>query len=230
LPSEISTSNVRPKTAKKLVSANTINALSNLMDTLEEGPKEPEYEEPAYDSGFQRNSFQVLYEPGKPSEGGSRNINLVLKEREKVSFEKRLEKVKKGMNKEMTGLQENADKSLKDNRGETRVQMILSIALFVAGVIVLSIGLLQNHLEIVATSAIPGILIVYPYNNLTKIRRENTFLCLFVSWIKTGLLSCELNEKPKDVIDCYKKGLGNLSIWMKQLQEKAYGSEKTPPA
>lgn len=221
MSSTISTSKVRSKTAKKLVSANTINALSDLMDLLEEVPKEPE---------SSADFHTVFHEAGEPSKGGAEIISLVLKERKEVPFEKRLEKVKEGMNKEMTVLEGNVNKSLDDNRGEKRVQIILSIALFLAGVIVISMGLLQNHLEIAATSAVPGILIVYPYNNLTKIRRENTFLCLFVSWIRTNLLSCELQGKPKDVIDCYKKGIGKLNSWMKQLQEKAYGSEKIPTA
>jgi len=227
LSGTISTSNVRSKTAKKLVSANTINALSGLIGLLEEGPKEPEY--------YPADSHPVLYKSGKyklgkPSKGGVEGTKPDLGMRKEVPFEKRLEKVKEGMNKEMTVLEGNVNKSLDDNRGEKRVQIILSIALFLAGVIVISMGLLQNHLEIAATSAVPGILIVYPYNNLTKIRRENTFLCFFVSWIRTDLLSCELHGKPKDVIDCYKKGLGKLNSWMKQLQEKAYGSEKIPTA
>jgi hypothetical protein len=191
------------------------------MDLLEEVPKEPE---------SSADFHTVFHEAGEPSKGGAEIISLVLKERKEVPFEKRLEKVKEGMNKEMTVLEGNVNKSLDDNRGEKRVQIILSIALFLAGVIVISMGLLQNHLEIAATSAVPGILIVYPYNNLTKIRRENTFLCFFVSWIRTDLLSCELQGKPKDVIDCYKNGIGKLNSWMKQLQEKAYGSEKIPTA
>lgn len=208
----ISPSDVRSKTAKKLVSERITGALHDLMGLLEEDST----------NGFTFYDETITIQSEKPTKGG-RGPRPPLKMRGQP-FEKRLKKIKKGLNKMMTELEVNVKKSLEDNKDEKRVQVILSIILFIVGVTIISMGLLRNQLEIAATSAIPGILIIYPYNNLTKIRRENTFLYLFVSWIKTNLLPCELQQKPEDIGECYKKGLEKLNSWMKQLQEKTYGS------
>ena len=211
----ISPLDVRSKTAKKLVSESTINILSDIMDLLEEGEHFEAAEVPL---------TLKEEETVKSDKGLRRELGIMKRPPKRPPFEKRLKEVKKGLDKIMTELEANVKKSLEDNKDEKRVQIILSIILFMAGVTVISMGLLRNQLEIVATSAIPGILIIYPYNNLTKIRRENTFLYLFVSWIKTNLLPCELQGKPEDIEECYKKGLEKLNSWMKQLQEKTYGA------
>jgi len=219
LSGAISPLDVRSKTARKLVSESTISVLSEIMDLLEG------------DEHFEVADVPLAIEPEEPAKGGrgpgsrvKMRIAAPLKMRKKLAFEKRLKKVKKDLNKIMAELEVNVKKSLEDNRDEKRVQVILSIILFLAGVAVFTIGVLQGRLEIATTAAVPGLFILYPYNNLTKIGRENTFLYLLVPWIKTNLLPCDLHEDPKDVGECYRNGLLKLNNWMNELQGKTYGS------
>lgn len=213
LSGAISPLDVRSKTAKKLVSDRITGVIYDLLDVLEEGST----------GGFTVYDKSLTIEPEKPAKGG-RGPRPPLKTKKRPPFEKRLKKVKKDLNEIMAELEANVKKSLEDNRDEKRVQVILSIILFIAGISIISMGVLRNQLEIVATAAIPGLFILYPYNNLTKIRRENTFLYSLVPWIKTNLLPCELHEDPKDVAECYRNGLKKLNSWMNELQLKTYGS------
>lgn len=208
----ISPLNVRSKTAKKLVSERITGALHDLMGLLEEDSTD----------AFTLHDKTVTIQSEKPTKGGRGR-----RPPSKMGgqpFEKRFKEVKEGLDEIMAELDASVKESLEDNRDEKRVQVILSIILFLAGVAVFTIGVLQGRLEIATTAAVPGLFILYPYNNLTKIGRENTSLYLLVPWIKINIVPCGLREDPKDVEKCYTNGVKKFNGWMVELRKKAYGS------
>ena len=196
----ISPLEVRPKTAKKLVSESTINALSKLLYTVESG-------------------YVGLETKPEETIEGYRRMGPMFRLTRRPSFQEYRKIVKEELNGVMAELEKNINKSLGDNKNEKLIQLVFLVLLFAIGITTILVGIFQNRFDIIACGGFVEIFICYPINNLIKIRRENIFLNSLIPWIKANIIPCDLHENPKDVIECYQKGLRKLNAWMKQLQQ-----------
>lgn len=238
LSDAISPQGIRPDTAKKLITSETLSTLESLMYMLQLpsaiGPLPITAEAPRFkkEVGKKKKGGKKKFKRTFPSDSHfpepvtppkeitpSKGITSGLRP---LSFGERFEIVKNGVNKIMMELDQAIKKSLKDNAVEKNIQRVFSIVLFTSGLILILAGFLLNQFAISVIGAIPEFLIIWPYKNLTKIKDENMFLWSLVPWVKVHLISCEMEKNEKDIMDCYAKGLRLLDSWMGKLQKNAY--------
>jgi len=193
---------VRGKTAKKLIEKDVIDPIREALETLVlEREVEVLADEP------------IRYQIEKP------------KILERLAFRKKemkesLERARNLVNEALDELQKRTDKSLRDNDGERKLQIILVTCLFSVGLGILAYAILQNMLATIP-GAISEIAIILPLRNIRRIRDENTFLNALVPWIRTRIASCEAKLDLKDAASCYRDALKSLDEFMTKLQEKA---------
>lgn len=138
------------------------------------------------------------------------------------SVNERLKRANAILTQTLDELQRAIDKSVMENKSEQRIMIFVSVILFVTGISVIAGSILQNQLMIGTTGVLPELFIVWPFNNLRRIKDENTFLNTIVPWVKTRIAACEAKSDPIQVAECYSSVLRNLDKWITDLRKRAY--------
>ena len=134
----------------------------------------------------------------------------------------RMNIVQENVNKLLSELDSSIKRAEECNRGESNLQKAFSLGLFTVGLSLILAGFFLNQYVILAFGTMFEFLIVWPYNNLSKIKNETLFLSCLVPRIKVNVAQCDLLQNNKDRQDCYKQGFKKFDSWINQIERKAF--------
>lgn len=136
----------------------------------------------------------------------------------------RVREAKAAVEVSLEGFRRRADLVIEQNKTLKVLWMALSTALFAVGLFGLVWGVVYQSTLLLGSSAVfAGTAIVWPFNNLRRIWREEIEIRTMPDRVQAGIDSCMATAVVKDIADCFGKQLRLLDQTFERLQERSGG-------
>jgi hypothetical protein len=189
----INTRRIRPGTAQALVQADVIEPVKRAMAEVEQVRSvltTPQFRDRATSSGAED------------------------------AIRARMEEVKVGIEMSLERFQANATRVIQENHRLKQIWIVLAIALFGVGLFGLVWGVVNDSKLIIGSSAIfAGTAIVWPFNNLRRIRSEEIEIQTVPDRVRAGINACMAKQALDAIAACFDENLKRLDRAFEELRK-----------
>jgi len=189
----IDTRRIRPETAQALIQGDVVESVKSAMEEVEK-------------------VRSVLKEPQFRHKGVTGGVQDALLAR--------MKEVKTGIEMSLESFQENASRVIQENHRLKQIWIVLAVALFGVGLFGLVWGILADSKLILGGSAVfAGTAILWPFNNLRRIRSEEIEIRTAPDRVRAGINACMAKPALDDIATCFDENLKRLDQAFEELRK-----------
>jgi hypothetical protein len=189
----IDTRRIRPETAQALIQGDVVESVKRAMAEVEQV----------------RSVLKTPQFRDRRAIGGAED-----------AMRTRMKEVKAGIEKSLESFQANASRVIQENHRLKQIWIVLAIALFGVGLFGLVWGVVNDSKLILGGSALfAGTAILWPFNNLRRIRSEEIEIQTAPDRVRAGINACMAKQALDDIAACFDENLKLLDRAFEELRK-----------
>jgi len=184
---------IRPETAQALIQGDVVEPVKRAMEEVEQV----------------RSVLKTPQFRGRGTTGGAED-----------AIRARMKEVKAGIEVSLESFQANANRVIQENHRLKQIWIVLAIALFGVGLFGLVWGVVNDSKLILGSSALfAGTAILWPFNNLRRIRSEEIEIQTAPDRVRAGINACMAKEPLGEIAACFDENLKRLDRAFEELRK-----------